>query len=217
MGPIVMVLSKFMPHNPKFSAKFTEAAQNAHATAQALIDLLEHYTDVPNKVKRVRDLEHVGDRLSDDIANLLAESFIVPFDREDIISLNHELDDLVDDMEDAARKLNLYGVEQPLPQMAQLARVVEQQCLLLTQAMPLIEDPKRTAELHQLSQKIRYLEDEADTISDEVQRGLFQGVQDVPALVRAMRGGEIVELLEHASDQAQRVAKTLESILLKNA
>ncbi|WP_026332570.1 DUF47 domain-containing protein [Deinococcus apachensis] len=212
-----MVLSRFMPKNPQFSAKFAEAARNAHATAQALVDLLENYTDVEAKVQRVRDLEHEGDRITGEITNMLASSFIVPFDREDIIALNNELDDLVDDMEDAARKLSLYGVERPLPQMAQLARVVEQQCALLAQGMPLIEDTGRIQELAALARQIRTLEDEGDTISDEVQRTLYQGVTDVPGMIRAMRGGEIVNLIEDASDQAQRVAKTVESILLKNA
>lgn len=212
-----MVLSKFMPRNPQFSAKFAEAARNAHATAQALVDLLDNYTDVEAKVRRVRDLEHEGDRITREITNMLAASFIVPFDREDIIALNNELDDLVDDMEDAARKLSLYGVERPLPQMAQLARVVEAQCALLAQGMPLIEDAGRVRELAALAEQIRTLEDEGDTISDEVQRTLYQGVADVPGMIRAMRGGEIVGLLEDASDQAQRVAKTVESILLKNA
>lgn len=53
-----MVLSKFMPSNHKFSEKFTLAARNAHATAQALVDLLDNYTDVEGKVRRIRDLEH---------------------------------------------------------------------------------------------------------------------------------------------------------------
>ncbi|THF86781.1 DUF47 domain-containing protein [Deinococcus sp. KSM4-11] len=212
-----MVLSKFMPSNPKFAAKFAEGARNAHVTAQALVDLLENYTDVETKVQRVRDLEHEGDRISREVTNLLAESFIVPFDREDIISLRDELDDLVDDMEDAARKLSLYGVERPLPQMAQLARVVEQQCALLAQGMPMIEDAGKARELAQIAVQIRTLEDEGDTISDEVQRTLYHGVTDVPGMIRAMRGGEIANLIEDASDQAQRVAKTVESILLKNA
>ncbi|MBZ9714097.1 DUF47 domain-containing protein [Deinococcus multiflagellatus] len=212
-----MVLSKFMPSNPKFSEKFAAAARNAHATAQALVDLLEHYTDVEAKVQRVRDLEHEGDRLTDEITNLLAESFIVPFDREDIISLNSELDDLVDDMEDAAVKLSLYSIQQPLPQMAQLARVVEQQCALLAQGMPLIEQNSKLAELTRIAKEIRALEDQGDAISDEVQRHLYDGVTDVPGMIRAMRSGEIVALIEDASDQAQRVAKTVESILLKNA
>lgn len=212
-----MVLSKFMPSNPKFSEKFTAAARNAHATAQALVDLLENYTDVDAKVQRVRDLEHEGDRLSGEVTSLLAESFIVPFDREDIIALNDELDDLVDDMEDAARKLSLYGVEAPLPAMARLARVVEQQCALLTQGMPMIEQNNKVGELARIAKEIRALEDQGDTISDEVQRTLYHGVNDVPGMIRAMRGGEIVALIEDASDQAQRVAKTVESILLKNA
>ncbi|MHA0042042.1 DUF47 domain-containing protein [Deinococcus sp. PEB2-63] len=212
-----MVLSKFMPSNPKFSEKFTAAARNAHATAQALVDLLENYTDVDAKVQRVRDLEHEGDRLSGEVTSLLAESFIVPFDREDIIALNDELDDLVDDMEDAARKLSLYGVEAPLPAMARLARVVEQQCALLAQGMPMIEQNNKVGELARIAKEIRALEDQGDTISDEVQRTLYHGVNDVPGMIRAMRGGEIVNLIEDASDQAQRVAKTVESILLKNA
>ncbi|WP_221089469.1 DUF47 domain-containing protein [Deinococcus aquaedulcis] len=212
-----MVLSKFMPSNPKFSEKFAAAARNAHATAQALVDLLENYTDIDAKVQRVRDLEHEGDRLTGEVTNLLAESFIVPFDREDIISLNSELDDLVDDMEDAARKLSLYGVERPLPQMAQLARVVEQQCALLAQGMPLLEQGSKVADLNRITREVRALEDQADTISDEVQRHLYSGVNDVQGMIRAMRGGEIVALIEDASDQAQRVAKTIESILLKNA
>ncbi|WP_034385287.1 DUF47 domain-containing protein [Deinococcus sp. YIM 77859] len=212
-----MVLSRFMPKNPQFSAKFAQAARNAHATAQALVELLENYTDVERKVQRIRDLEHEGDRISREITNMLAESFIVPFDREDIIALNHELDDLVDNMEEAARRLSLYGVERPQPEMAQLARVVEQQCALLAQGMPLIEDTGRRRELAALAVQIRQLEDEGDTISDNVQRMLYQGVNDVPGMIRAMRGGEIVNLIEDASDQAQRVAKTVESILLKNA
>jgi predicted phosphate transport protein (TIGR00153 family) len=206
-----------MPKNPQLSAKFAEAARNAHVTARALVELLEKYTDVEARVQRIRDLEHEGDRLTREVTNLLAGSFIVPFDREDIIALNNELDDLVDDMEDPARKLSLYGVERPLPEMAQLARVVEKQCALLAQGMPLIEDKGRVRDLAALAGQIRQLEDEGDLISDEVQRRLYVGVTDVPGMIQAMRGGEIVALIEDASDQAQRVAKTVESILLKNA
>lgn len=212
-----MVLSKFMPNNPKFAAKFAQSAQNAHDTAKALVDLLENYTDVEAKVQRVSDLEHVGDRLNAEITTLLAESFIVPFDREDIIALNNELDNLVDDMEDAAKKMSLYAVQQPLPEMAQLARVVEKQCALLAQGMPLIETTGKIPELQQIAQQIEKLEDEGDDISENVERHLYDGVTDVPAMIRAMRNGEIVKNIEDASDQAKRVAQTVASILLKNA
>lgn len=213
-----MVLSKFMPQNHKFSERFAAMARNAHATSQALVDLLENYTDVEAKVQRIQDLEHEGDRLSGEVTDLLAESFIVPFDREDIISLNGELDDLVDDMEEAAVKLSLYRLARPMPEMVQIARIAERQCALLAQGMPLIEDShSKMADLRRIDKEIRALEDEGDALADQVERTLYDGVQDVPAMITAMRSGEIVRLLEDATDQAQRVVKTVASILLKNA
>ena len=212
-----MVLSKFMPSNPKFALKFEQSAQNAHATAKALVELLENYTDVENKVARIKDLEHVGDRLAQEVTTLLADSFIVPFDREDIIALNNELDDLVDDLEEAASKLSLYRISRPLPQMVQLARLAEQQCALLAQGMPLIEHHGNIAQLTTLAGQIQSLEDQADDLGDDVQRNLYDGVTDVPGMITAMRNGEIAGLIENATDQAQRVSKTVAGILLKNA
>lgn len=211
------MLSKFMPQNPKFASIFSLSAQNAHATAQALLDLLEHYTDVEHKVQRVLELEHEGDRINDEVTDLLAESFVVPFDREDILVLNEVLDDLVDNIEEAAHKMSLYQIAQPHPAMTQLARIVEQQCAILAQIMPLIEDSRKNDELRSLTRKIRDLEDEGDRINAEAMRHLYDGVTQVPQMIATMRSGEIIELIEGASDLAQRVAKTVESILLKNA
>ena len=83
--------------------------------------------------------------------------------------------------------------------------------------MPLIEKLSQSSELAGLMTQVRTLEDEADRLGDEVQVTLFDAVTDVRGMIDAMRMGEIVGLLEQATDQAQRVAATVESILLKNA
>ncbi|GGJ76025.1 DUF47 domain-containing protein [Deinococcus aquiradiocola] len=212
-----MVMSRLLPQNTKFGALFTAQAENAVVTAQALVTLLEDYTDLQGKVKRLRDLEHEGDRLSRETLNVLAASFIVPFDRADILELNTHLDDLVDDLEEAGRMFQLYRVETPVPQALALARIAHEQARLLAQAMPLLEHLKRADELNRITARVRELEDDADRLGDEVQSTLYDGVTDVQGMIRAMRTGEIVGLLEQATDQAQRVAATVESILLKNA
>ena len=212
-----MVFSRLLPQNTRFSALFTSQAMNAVQTAEALVDLLNDYRDLPVKVQRLRDLEHEGDRLSRETLNVLAESFIVPFDREDILELNTHLDDLVDDLEEAGRKFLLFRVEQPVPQALQIAQVALSQARLIAQAMPLIEKLSQDRELAGLMTQVRTLEDEADRLGDEVQITLYDGVTDVRGMIDAMRMGEIVGLLEQATDQAQRVAATVESILLKNA
>ena len=211
-----MVFSRLLPQNTRFSALFTSQAMNAVLTAEALVDLLQAYSDLPIKVQRLRDLEHEGDRLSRETLNVLAESFIVPFDREDILELNTHLDDLVDDLEEAGRKLLLFRVEQPVPQALQIAQVALGQARLIAQAMPLMEKLSQGTELARLMTEVRALEDEADRLGDEVQVTLYDDVSDVRGMIDAMRMGEIVGLLEQATDQAQRVAATVESILLKN-
>ena len=54
-------------------------------------------------------------------------------------------------------------------------------------------------------------------LGDDVQIHLYDQVSDVRGMIDAMRMGEIVGLLEQSTDQAQRVAATVESVLLKNA
>ena len=211
-----MVLSRFMPKNEKFGELFAAQAENARQTAQALLKLLSASGDLSPHVSALRDLEHAGDSLAAQVTQMLADSFIVPFDREDLISLNAELDDLTDFIEEAGRKLWLYRV-QPTAAMRQLAEVVEKQCVVLARGMPLIKDKKRVSELAALATEVRTLEDEGDRLSDAAQAALYEGVTQVPQMIQAMRSGEILSLLEDASDQAQRVAKTVENILLKNA
>ena len=211
-----MVLSRFMPKNEKFGELFAAQARNAHQTAEALIALLGASGDLSMQVSHLRDLEHAGDRLAAQVTQMLADSFIVPFDREDIILLNAELDDLTDFIEEAGRKLWLYQVP-PTQAMRELTGVVARQCEVLSRGMPLIEDRKRIPELAALATEVRTLEDEADRLSDAAQAALYTGVSEVAQMILAMRSGEILSLLEDASDQAQRVAKTVENILLKNA
>ncbi len=211
-----MVLSRFMPKNEKFGELFTASARNAQQTADALLTLLGASGDLGPHAGHLRDLEHAGDALAAQITQMLADSFIVPFDREDIIELNAQLDDLTDFIEEAGRKLWLYRVA-PTPVMRELAEVVRRQCEVLSRGMPLIEDKKRVAELSALALEVRTLEDEGDRLSDAAQASLYDGVSEVAQMIQAMRAGEVLALLEDASDQAQRVAKTVENILLKNA
>ena len=46
---------------------------------------------------------------------------------------------------------------------------------------------------------------------------LFEGVEDVGGLIKAIRWGEIYQNLEDATDRAEDIANTLEGIVVKNA
>ena len=52
-----------IPKEMVFFDLFEEAAKNAHEGALALQDLLNDFRDVPAKVKRIKDIEHAGDKI----------------------------------------------------------------------------------------------------------------------------------------------------------
>ncbi|PYE52717.1 DUF47 domain-containing protein [Deinococcus yavapaiensis] len=212
-----MALFSFLPKSPNFFRLFSASGVNAVDTARALLDLFERFENVEAKVRRIRELEHEGDRLSHELTNALTTTFLTPFDREDIIDLGENLDDFVDYMEEAARRAWLYRIHAPTAQAQAFARVLVRQAELIARGLPLLEDAKRHDELQKIVIEVKTLEDEGDRLYDEVEADLYENVGDVKSLVAAMRWGELYNLLEDATDQAQRVAKTIEGILLKHA
>ena len=70
----------FKHRKDEFFGMFDKAARNVHAAAEALLDLLEHYEDVPNKVKRIKNLEHAGDEYTHQMLDKLARMFITPLE-----------------------------------------------------------------------------------------------------------------------------------------
>jgi len=108
-----MVLARFLPQDERFFDYFRKAVENAAEVAQALHDLLENYTEVERKARLVRDLEHRGDEITHQIFDALNRTFVTPLDREDINDLAGRLDDFVDTIEQAVRRIWLYRIDEP--------------------------------------------------------------------------------------------------------
>ncbi|PZA08521.1 MULTISPECIES: DUF47 domain-containing protein [unclassified Meiothermus] len=211
------MLNRFLPRNERFFDYFAQAARVADQTAQALLELVEHFNDVERKVRAIRDLEHQGDEISRQVSQALTQTFVTPIDREDIIELSGRLDDFIDTLEEAARRMWLYRVKQPTLLTRQMAQVIARQARLLAESIPLLAGFKRNDELLGKIRQVEELEDEGDALMDQASSGLFEGVQEVHELVVAIRWGELYQYLEDATDRAQDVARSLKNIVLKHA
>jgi predicted phosphate transport protein (TIGR00153 family) len=211
-----MSLTRFVPRNEQFFTLFQEEACNAVAAAQTMLDLLEQFEAVERKVRRLRDLEQRGDELTHHLFAALNRTFVTPLDREDIRNLAHALDTFVDYLEEAAGRLQLYQIAQPIEPARQLGRLINQQATIISEAMPLLESAKqREAVLHSTIELNR-LENEADEILSQALATLYDGATDIPSVVQALHWGELYQLLEDATDRAEDVADTLEAIVLKH-
>jgi len=212
-----MVLARFLPRDERFYDYFQQATRNAAEVAQALCDLLENYHDVERKALHIRTLERQGDEITHQILKALYSTFVTPLDREDIVDLASRLDDFVDAIEEAARRIWLYRIDQPTTQAIRLADIINQQAMLISSTIPLLENGRQWDKLLQCPIDINRLEGEADEVLDQALAGQFDGVNDINALIKATRWGEIHQHLEDAADRAEDIADTLERIVVKNA
>ena len=96
------LLQRLLPRDEGFFRLFAKQAENIVVGAKALQQMLSHYTGVPEQVQTIKAIEHQGDEITHDILTKLNQTFITPFDREDIHALSSQLDDVIDLIDAAA-------------------------------------------------------------------------------------------------------------------
>ncbi|MFQ5695973.1 MAG: DUF47 domain-containing protein [Terriglobia bacterium] len=205
------VLSRLLPRERSFFALFTQASANLQEAASALAALFRDYTDVEAKVKRVKDLEHRGDEITHQIMTQLNQTFLTPFDREDIHALTSKLDDVLDLIDSVAARLVIYKVRAVRPGALEMASVLVRATEEIHAAVSRLE--KQNGILERCA-AINQMEDEGDATLRRSMARLFDEVKDPIELIKWK---EFLEVLEAATDKCEDVADVLESVVVKNA
>ena len=204
---------RFIPRETKFLELFVEIANNVADGARALSNLLHNYDyeTMPAAVAQIAAIEHKGDEMTHRILIKLNQTFITPFDREDIHLLASSLDDVLDFIFAASDRLVTYKITQPSPSAKVLAAIILKQAEELGKAVALLDKDTRLLD-HCV--EVNRLENEADKVSREAIGRLFDGEPDPITLIKLK---ELLEVLEEASDKAEDVADVLETVVLKGA
>ena len=200
----------FAPKEREFYDLFEEAGRNAVLATELLQRMLQQWPDHGGLDREVLDCEHEGDRITHDIIQRLNQTFVTPFDREDIYALASSLDDIVDYTEEVADFLGLYRIEAPMEQAQSLARVLHEATRSLAGAIPRLRGFK---DIRHFTVEVNRLENEGDRIIREALASLFERGID-PMMV--IRWKDIFERLEDAVDSTEKTANILEGIVIKN-
>jgi uncharacterized protein len=198
------------PQNRAFFGLFSRASTNAVEIARLLVELLDRFPENAELIRRIKDREHEGDRLTHEVVDLLNRTFVTPFDRDDMYRLAAAIDDVCDHMDEAADNIALYGVRVIPPEAKAQANVILRASIKLDEAVGLLEGFKDS---RQQLIELRELEDEGDRLVRDAVAGLFRSGQDPVSIVRWK---DIHEQLEEAVDACENAADVLEAILVKN-
>ncbi len=205
------LMSRILPNDQTFFVIFTEQAENIYAGAKALTELLEHYTDVAAKAAKIKDIEHKGDTITHNLMTRLNQTFITPFDREDIHELASTIDDVLDLTDATAGRLVLYRVEQIRPGVLDLAKILLHATEQVVAAVRVLEKHNHILDY---CIEINRLENEGDQLCRSLIARLFDEEKDP---VQIIKWKEIIEVLEIAIDKCEDVANVMEGVVLKSA
>jgi predicted phosphate transport protein (TIGR00153 family) len=202
---------RLTPQNREFYNLYSQASRNAVEISRLLCRLLDSYPgDGAGLLEEITDLEHTGDRLTHEIIDLLNRTFVTPFERDDMYRLAGAIDDVCDDVDEAAHHLTNYGVTRVPIVARQQADVILRAAEHLDRAVGQLEGFKDSkADLIAL----RSLEDEGDALLRSAIADLFNTNQDP---ISVIRWKDIHETLENATDALEKAADVLEAILVKN-
>ncbi|HTM38161.1 MAG TPA: DUF47 family protein [Terriglobales bacterium] len=202
---------RLIPREQKFFQMFADVASNLTKGATLLVDILKNPSGDPARIGQLQEIEHRGDEMTHAIIRMLNQTFITPFDREDIHLLSSSLDDVLDFVNAAAIRMTLYGITNPPPAAAEIAGFIVTQAGELSKAVALLDDNQRLLE-HCV--EVNRLENEADRVSRRAIAELFEREKDPIQLIKIK---ELYEVLETATDKAEDAANVLEAVALKSA
>jgi predicted phosphate transport protein (TIGR00153 family) len=200
-----------IPREQRFYDLFEQQAATIVHAADLLEQALAEVANLPKRQLEIKDQEHLGDETTHEIVRALNQTFVTPFDREDIYELAAGLDDILDYIDEVADTINLYGIS-TIPRPArELAELLTQAVAQLEQAISRLRFGKKGSE-HVI--EVHRLEDLGDSTSRRAIAELFSG--EYP-LLEVIKLKDLYSLLEDALDRCEDVANVLEGIAIKNA
>jgi len=202
---------RLIPRDTKFFELFAELSTNLTDGAKLLRSILADPADLAMRVNQVQAIEHRGDKATYAIITKLNQTFITPFDREDIYELCSRLDDVIDLIDAAASRFVLYRVSSVRAGTVDLVRVLVSATAEVSAAIRALPTPQKA--LRHCIEINRY-ENESDRLCRTLIAQLFDEEKDS---VQIIKWKEIFEVIETAVDKCEDVANVIEGVILKNA
>ncbi|KAJ52846.1 hypothetical protein BD780_002026 [Clostridium tetanomorphum] len=198
----------------KFFILFDQVAHTALKGAKMLEELLHNLESSQERLEKIKELEHEGDKLQHEILEELNKTFLTPFDREDIYMIAKYMDDIIDYIESTASRFVMLNVNYSTEDSLKLTEMIVKCCEELIVIMEELKNMKENKKLSQSIIEVNRIEQEGDKIFRNAIRQIFSGEMEVLEIIKWK---EIYQFLEDTLDACEDVANVIEGVVMKNA
>ncbi len=201
-----------MPTDKVFFELFESQADVACRAADVLVDIFTDYSDVEEKYRKLKFIEHEGDEITHKAYDELNRTFITPFEPEEISRLITTLDDIVDFMDEGARHLLTYNIEEPAPTMIDIALCLQSATREIQRGVAMLRSLKNVEELQKICIEINRYENIADDLETKALKELFASND----AIHIIKMKDIYEHFENAADKCEDIADVITAIIIRH-
>ena len=200
-----------VPKDERFYDMLEEQARIANKAAAMLADLATR--DLTVVAEAIQKKEHEGDAVSHTLEEALAATFVTPLDREDLQRLSSLLDDVLDDVNHAARSCKMRGIARPTAPMLKMIELLGRMTVLLEYAVGRLR-LHNFAVITSVARDVQALESEGDVVYRHAITALYSDAK-IDAK-QTLREEKVLEEIEAALNRAEDLADLLVYLSVKH-
>ena len=200
----------FKRREEKFNKLIEEQAALTLEGLMLLVKYLE--TQEPELAEKLSLKEKEADEVRRILIDELNQSFVTPFDREDIFALSRSIDDVIDYADSTVSEMVTLKV-QPTQYMLRMATLLKDAAYELHHAVLRLQKHPNVAIDH--AQRAKALENRVEAVYREALADLFSGPEDLHHVVEMLKLREVYRHLSNAADRGDEAANIIADVVVK--
>jgi predicted phosphate transport protein (TIGR00153 family) len=201
-----------LPKETSFFDYFEQIGAQATECCKELLALTTEGGNLTPHANRIKEIEKEADKITHSCTDALHSTFITPIDRAHIHSLIKRLDDIIDSVDSATSRMDLYELTEIRLEAKQLAEVLVRATIEIEAALKKLRDLSHPEGINDHLIVIYRLENEGDAI---LRAALVRLFKEEANAVSVIKWKEIYERLEKATDRCESVASIIQGIVIE--
>lgn len=202
----------FLPKDRMFFNYLENSSQNLVDMAGLLAEVTKVYKNFEVFGRQAKKIEHLADENVHKTVRWLNQTFITPFDREDIYLMVLEFDDIIDLMEEVVHDLDLYRIKKKPLFLKSFCKLISEDVTVLAKLFSSLESSKANNHVQGYILKIHDLEDEGDALYDAWIMKIFKEIKNPIEIIKMK---DVCDKLEKIMDKFQKLSDVIEGLLMK--
>jgi uncharacterized protein Yka (UPF0111/DUF47 family) len=202
-----------IPSGVDYFQMFTVGAEISLRAAQSLQIAFADSAIKVEELRKIKEIEHEGDKHVHDSLKILEEAFITPLDQSDLIDILKSIENVTNHIDYVAAHLYMLNINESDRYLEAFIDTLVLSCQKVLDLMVCLRNFKKLdlKKMYALISEVNELEEIADRIYLESMRDLFTNGYDPLTVIKKK---EIYQRLEDALDRTEDSANAVEKLLI---